>query len=349
MLQEMKCFILFALFTNLDCLSANNQCFGANSMGDDCRVIEFKEGTKNKILKNYVIRTQQVQDKDICELRCYLEPHCVSYNYGPRGGGTFTCELNNMTHLQVLDSFEDKNGFLYTEIFNPCESNPCANHATCQAGFGDHGYRCLCPAGYQGVQCETDIDECKDDSHECHFAADCANIAGSFDCSCKSGHLGDGRHFCSDNWKKINIGPVCFGTKHDDYGSFEIREAGKIFTFELVHTSGSVTCNRNFIRTKWGCSSQFYGNHNLMTVITYSNKSVLPLAKFVKSNEEYFYQLSGADVNSPTLVFNLLPTPLVVSVGQQFQVWYGQDLADFTENNNDGKTCTDVHALYPLN
>lgn len=84
---------------------------------DDCRVIEFKEGTKNKILKNYVIRTDQVRDKDICELRCYLEPHCVSYNYGPRGGGTFTCELNSMTHLQVSDSFEDKNGFLYTEIF----------------------------------------------------------------------------------------------------------------------------------------------------------------------------------------------------------------------------------------
>ena len=38
---------------------------------------------------------------------------------------------------------------------NPCESIPCANHATCQAGFGNHGYRCICPAGYQGVQCKT--------------------------------------------------------------------------------------------------------------------------------------------------------------------------------------------------
>ena len=38
---------------------------------------------------------------------------------------------------------------------NPCESIPCANHATCQAGFGNHGYRCICPAGYQGVQCIT--------------------------------------------------------------------------------------------------------------------------------------------------------------------------------------------------
>lgn len=86
-----------------------------------------------------------------------------------------------------------------------------------------------------------------------------------------------------------------------------------------------------------------------MTVITYYNKTVLPLPEFVKRKNQYFYQLSGANVNSPTLVFNLLPTPLVVSVGQQFQVWYGQDLADYTEKNNAGKTCTDVHALYSLN
>ena len=89
-----------------------------------------------------------------------------------------------------------------------------------------------------------------------------------------------------------------------------------------------------------------------MTVITYSNKTVLPLAEFVKSNAEkklYTYQLDGADVNSPTLVFNFLPMPLVVSVGQQFQIWYAHDLVGYTEHNNDGETCADVYALYPLN
>ena len=91
-----------------------------------------------------------------------------------------------------------------------------------------------------------------------------------------------------------------------------------------------------------------YENHNLMTVITYSNKTVLPLAEFLKgSNGKYYtYQLDGADVNSTTLVFKLLPTPLVVLVGQQFQLWYAHDLVDYTEYNNGGKTCTDVYALY---
>ena len=54
-----------------------------------------------------------------------------------------------------------------------------------------------------------------------------------------------------------------------------------------------------------------------MTVITYSNKTVLPLAEFLKGNDStyYTYQLDGADFNSTTLAFKLLPTPLVVSVG----------------------------------
>ena len=87
-----------------------------------------------------------------------------------------------------------------------------------------------------------------------------------------------------------------------------------------------------------------------MTVITYSNKTVLPLAEFLKGNHStyYTYQLDGADFNSTTLEFKLLPTPLVVLVGQQFQLWYAHDLVDYTEDNNGGKTCADVYALYNL-
>ena len=151
----------------------------------------------------------------------------------------------------------------------------------------------------------------------------------------------------TDNWKKINPDPVCFGTKNDSFGSFEIQEAGKVYSFKLVHTYGSVTCNTNLQSTKWGCSYTGFGRHCLLTVITYRNKTVLPLAEFVKGVDGYRYQLDGAHVNSPTLVFNLLPTPLVVSIGQQFLIWYGQDLANYTEFNNAGETCADVYALYP--
>ena len=151
----------------------------------------------------------------------------------------------------------------------------------------------------------------------------------------------------TDNWKKINSYPVCFETKYDAFGSFKIQEAGKIYSFKLVHIYGSVTCDTNLEFTKWGCSHSRSGRRRLLTVITYRNKTVLPLAEFATGVHYYRYQLDRAHVNSPTLVFNLLPTPLVVSIGQQFLIWYGQDLADYSEHNNAGKTCADVYALYP--
>ena len=37
-----------------------------------------------------------------------------------------------------------------------------------------------------------DIDECKDDTHNCHPKADCSNSHGSFNCACFQGYSGDG-------------------------------------------------------------------------------------------------------------------------------------------------------------
>ena len=42
----------------------------------------------------------------------------------------------------------------------------------------------------------TDVDECKDDGHDCHVNGTCTNTAGSFKCVCNNGYFGDG-HNCS--------------------------------------------------------------------------------------------------------------------------------------------------------
>ena len=68
---------------------------------------------ENKALRNHVIKSLQEIDVDNCELQCYLEPNCVSYNYGPS-----LCELNDMTHLQApLDDMKARDGSTYRAIF----------------------------------------------------------------------------------------------------------------------------------------------------------------------------------------------------------------------------------------
>ena len=78
---------------------------------------------------------------------------------------------------------------------------------------------------------------------------------------------------------------------------------------------------------------------------------MLSLADYLKDDSGcglyyHSYQIAGSGINSPELVFNNLSTPISGSAGQEFQIWYGQDLTDCTENNNAGHTCADVYAWY---
>nr|XP_054764935.1 epidermal growth factor-like [Lytechinus pictus] len=43
---------------------------------------------------------------------------------------------------------------------SPCLSNPCQNDAICFPWIDGTSYVCICPPGYTGGNCETDIDEC---------------------------------------------------------------------------------------------------------------------------------------------------------------------------------------------
>ena len=61
---------------------------------------------------------------------------------------------------------------------------------------------------------------------------------------------------------------------------------------------------------------------------------------------KYSYEIKGTGVNATELVFNELPSPITAFVGQEFQIWFGQDLTNCTEDNNSGQTCVDVYALY---
>ena len=67
-------------------------------------------------LNNHVIKHKQVAKQGVCEIQCFQEPDCVSYNYGAQIDGSFLCELNNRTHLQVPDELQRRNGFIYRPI-----------------------------------------------------------------------------------------------------------------------------------------------------------------------------------------------------------------------------------------
>ncbi|KAG8447523.1 hypothetical protein GDO86_014865 [Hymenochirus boettgeri] len=65
---------------------------------------------------------------------------------------------------------------------------PCQNGGTCVSLN-----ICECTAGWSGIYCQKDVDECKSGAHRCSQL--CVNSAGSFHCECVDGYqlAGDGK------------------------------------------------------------------------------------------------------------------------------------------------------------
>eukprot|EP00912_Choanoflagellata_sp_UC4_P001279 UC4_evm1s800 len=69
-----------------------------------------------------------------------------------------------------------------------CESNPCQNGGKCRKS--EKGYQCRCVvAGYEGVNCEIDIDECS--SNPCSAQSKCIDMVDSYRCECDIGYEGN--------------------------------------------------------------------------------------------------------------------------------------------------------------
>ena len=153
----------------------------------------------------------------------------------------------------------------------------------------------------------------------------------------------------SENWKKVNNDPVCFGARGDSYGAFNIIESGLIYTFKLAHLNGNIRCSEDVAASHWGCTHESYGDKQLGTIITFKNKTALQLAEYRGDGigcAYYSYKLDGVGVNAPILAFNNMSSPLAVSAGQEFRIWFGGDLHNCGESNNSGQTCVDVFAWY---
>lgn len=82
---------------------------------DICRSLRFTNAKSGVALSNHVIVDFKVEDEEHCQLKCYMEKNCFSYNYGPslaRVHG-FTCELNDVDASSHPDDLQPRDGFVY--------------------------------------------------------------------------------------------------------------------------------------------------------------------------------------------------------------------------------------------
>ena len=129
------------------------------------------------------------------------------------------------------------------------------------------------------------------------------------------------------------------GAKDDKPGKFLTPMAGKISALKLVYISGKVGCDP-WRTSKWGCDKD---SSTLYTLITDDKNNVV-----FPENYHGLYTLPGFTSNSPQLLFTF-STPLEVTAGHEYRVWYAEDLNYYSElDNYPGATCMRVTIIYSV-
>ncbi|XP_055332270.1 neurogenic locus notch homolog protein 1-like [Paramacrobiotus metropolitanus] len=79
---------------------------------------------------------------------------------------------------------------LLCHLDDACVPNPCHGAAECTTNIVDGTYECSCPRGFNGTNCNQDIDECSMADNICEHKGKCRNTLGSFVCDCAKGYTG---------------------------------------------------------------------------------------------------------------------------------------------------------------
>ncbi|EDO30238.1 predicted protein [Nematostella vectensis] len=101
-----------------------------------CRRMEFLDCIQDKYMNGTLIRTYTTF-ADLCEINCFKEIACLSYNLGPIDSqtGMRLCELNYAETSTSASPPVEKTGFMYCQASSVCSSNPCEAPLSCTPSF----------------------------------------------------------------------------------------------------------------------------------------------------------------------------------------------------------------------
>lgn len=121
--------------------------------------------------EGYINKTCNVPD--CTNIMCQNNGQCII------GGGKWRCDCPEF--------IEGK----YCEVRGPCADQPChvANTLNCSQNITASTYTCLCKTGWNGTNCNLDINEC-DESDFCKNGGTCNNLQGGYQCFCLTEYTG---------------------------------------------------------------------------------------------------------------------------------------------------------------
>ena len=84
------------------------------SLADCCRILLFREIYPDSAFNKSIINNLTVDGEVQCQLSCYLQTGCKSYNLGPVSEqGKRVCELSSSHYESQVSHLESRPGFIY--------------------------------------------------------------------------------------------------------------------------------------------------------------------------------------------------------------------------------------------
>ncbi|KAJ7349523.1 hypothetical protein OS493_038824, partial [Desmophyllum pertusum] len=151
------------------------------------------------------------------------------------------------------------------------------------------------------------------------------------------------------SWYKVNLGPpVCFEARNNRPGHVTYRGSQGMLlgALKLVYKEGAVRCVSNVAyNSRWGCHG--YSSlkaYPLNVIITDKHNNVIfPLPQFIQHNAGLWYDMPVVDDKySDELVFSNFDVPLYLQPHMELRIWFGEDLKNWSETDNQGRVCVDV-------
>ncbi|KAL9971192.1 hypothetical protein ACROYT_G023688 [Oculina patagonica] len=131
-----------------------DSCNGLQPEEENCRQVEINPPIEDHTLVGHVFKSMLIQDSSACEVNCFMEGDCVSFNVKLQQHGNHLCELSNSSDDVHPEDLKEERGAKYTSFQTLCSSNPCPAIKRCQTGFTSKGYRCVCTNGLTGQNCD---------------------------------------------------------------------------------------------------------------------------------------------------------------------------------------------------
>ncbi|XP_071062991.1 LOW QUALITY PROTEIN: cubilin [Pseudochaenichthys georgianus] len=201
---------------------------------------------------------------------CTQSSICASNNGGCHPLASCTSSLGSSLPVCTCPPGYTGNGYGptgCTQTSNICTTNnPCVN-GQCVPTTSSPGYVCSCNAGWQGVNCDQNINECL--SNPCQNGGTCADGSNGFTCTCTTQWTGPlcqtAQQVCG-GYLTGPAGSFSYPNNHDEYDhqvscAWVIRtDPNKILriTFPFFHLESSTNCNFDFLQIHDGESASAF-------------------------------------------------------------------------------------------